>query len=587
MTNLVQSQATAAQQRQASMFNVRLLSMSVLLMIVVGLFTWLTITINNFTNDDDYFLDTTVGQLAIWMADQSEEDEPESVLGRYAQSRRINEETERLDEAILLNEMKTLLVIYSVVLTGLATLGGVGMVFNWRRHRFTLAAALIGVNLLMFIFPITSENNIVAAILACVTLLSFVILFFSQHVERVVGFLVILSLFTVFWEGGKAIASELDYRLSAPTPSLDYSTYSTLDDALQAVNSGEIDVFFGNHRDLEGLVTPFPTEEDSEQPDSTAYPELRYVRDFERSTSQWGFPIEPTLPGRISLIVKADRAASITNLSQAADLRIGTEANSTAEEDYLAQTHEIIFVDLSIANNINLPHLQNIAEALLQPARRNGPLLLVRILFDAALYTWTEAALGFVIGGLFGFVLGSVFAHVPLIQRSLLPYVIASQTIPIIALAPMIVIWLRDTHPLIPVAVISSYLTFFPVTINTLRGLQSPDPRAFDLMQSYAASRWQIMWKLRFPAALPFIFTALKVSATASVVGAIIGELPSGIRDGLGRAILNFSSDYSLISTPKLWGAIFMAALVGILFFLIVTVVEQVIVRGNNAQEGT
>ena len=143
----------------------------------------------------------------------------------------------------------------------------------------------------------------------------------------------------------------------------------------------------------------------------------------------------------------------------------------------------------------------------------------------------------------------------------------------------MIVIWLRDTHPILPVAVISAYLTFFPVTINTLRGLQSPQPIAVDLMKSYAASSWDIMWKLRFPSALPYIFTALKVSATASVVGAIIGELPSGISDGLGRAILNFSSDYSLISTPKLWGAILMAAFVGILFFLTVTILEQLILR--------
>ena len=86
------------------------------------------------------------------------------------------------------------------------------------------------------------------------------------------------------------------------------------------------------------------------------------------------------------------------------------------------------------------------------------------------------------------------------------------------------------------------------------------------------------MWKLRFPAALPYIFTALKVSATASVVGAIIGELPSGIGEGLGRAILDFSSDYSLISTPKLWASIIMAASVGIVFFVAVAILEQLII---------
>jgi NitT/TauT family transport system permease protein len=160
----------------------------------------------------------------------------------------------------------------------------------------------------------------------------------------------------------------------------------------------------------------------------------------------------------------------------------------------------------------------------------------------------------------------------------LLPYVVASQTVPILAIAPMVVIWL-GAGP-VSVAVIAAYITFFPVTINTMRGLQSPQPTALELMQSYAASRWEILWILRFPSALPYIFTALKVSATASVVGAIIGELPSSIRDGLGRAILDFSSDYSLISTPKLWAAIMIAAVVGITFFVIVSVIERIALRG-------
>src|ERR671928_240975 len=103
---------------------------------------------------------------------------------------------------------------------------------------------------------------------------------------------------------------------------------------------------------------------------------------------------------------------------------------------------------------------------------------------------------------------------------------------------PMVVVW---ANPKLPdsfkvwgaVALIAAYLTFFPVTVNTIRGLQSADRRALELMRSYAAGNWRILWKLRFPAALPYIFAALKISATASVVGAIIGELPSSIQDGL------------------------------------------------------
>jgi NitT/TauT family transport system permease protein len=149
---------------------------------------------------------------------------------------------------------------------------------------------------------------------------------------------------------------------------------------------------------------------------------------------------------------------------------------------------------------------------------------------------------------------------------------VASQTVPILAIAPMVIIWLKAGW--VSVAVISAYLTFFPVTINTLRGLRSPDPVAVELMRSYAASNWQTLWKLRFPAALPYIFTALKVSATASVVGAIIGELPSGIRDGLGGAILNFNQ-YYITGPEKLWASILITAVVGIAFYLIIIALER------------
>ena len=134
--------------------------------------------------------------------------------------------------------------------------------------------------------------------------------------------------------------------------------------------------------------------------------------------------------------------------------------------------------------------------------------------------------------------------HSRLAQRALLPYIVASQTIPILAVAPMVVVWLKAGWQ--SVAVIAAYLTFFPVTINTLRGLQAVEPRAHELMRSYAASKWQVLWRLRVPSSLPYLFSALKISATASVVGAIIGELPSSIQGGLGGAILNFNQYYSL-----------------------------------------
>lgn len=222
-----------------------------------------------------------------------------------------------------------------------------------------------------------------------------------------------------------------------------------------------------------------------------------------------------------------------------------------------------------------LPHLWEIADAFAQPSRRNGPPL-ISVLIEAALYTLRGALLGFFIGAGLGFVLGTLFAHAPLLERSLVPYVVASQTVPILAIAPMVVIWLRGSWWSVPV--IAAYLTFFPVTINTLRGMRSPDPRAVELMRSYAASTWQTLWKLRFPSALPAIFTALKIAATSSVVGAIIAELPSGIQQGLGGAILNFNQ-YYITGPERLWAAIFMAAIVGILLFVAVSVVERMVLR--------
>ncbi len=226
-------------------------------------------------------------------------------------------------------------------------------------------------------------------------------------------------------------------------------------------------------------------------------------------------------------------------------------------------------------NDTTLPHVHVIVKALWQPSREQGPLL-ITVLLHSALFTAKEAATGFVFGALIGFALAVGLVHSRLAQRAFLPYIVASQTIPILAVAPMVVVWLKAGWQ--SVAVIAAYLTFFPVTINTLRGLQSADPAAHDLLHSYAATPWQTLWKLRVPASLPYLFSALKVSATASVVGAIIGELPSSIQDGLGGAILNFNQYYSLVPA-NLWATNLIAAALGIVFFVVVVVAEKLIVR--------
>jgi NitT/TauT family transport system permease protein len=234
----------------------------------------------------------------------------------------------------------------------------------------------------------------------------------------------------------------------------------------------------------------------------------------------------------------------------------------------------------AFANDLNLPHIWNIIHAFGQPFQRNSETNLAEYLFGAALYTWREAALGFLLGTILGLALATVFVHSRLLERAFVPYVIASQTIPIIALAPMIVFALGQG--VVSVVVIATYLTFFPVTIAMIRGLRSFDPRSLELMRSYAASRAAIYWKLRLPASLPYLFTALKIAATASIVGAIIGEDTGGIQAGLGRVITTFNQ-YYITGPEKLWAAIFAAAVLGIVFFACIRALEIFALRGRTA----
>jgi NitT/TauT family transport system permease protein len=239
---------------------------------------------------------------------------------------------------------------------------------------------------------------------------------------------------------------------------------------------------------------------------------------------------------------------------------------------------------LPFANDLNLPHVWNIVLAFGQPWQRGADRNVAQFLFDAALYTWREALIGFALGALLGLALATAFVHSRLLERAFVPYVIASQTVPIIALAPMIVFAFGAN--VTSVVIITTYLTFFPVTIAMIRGLRSFDPRAMELMRSYAASRVAIFWKLRLPASLPYLFTALKISATASIVGAIIGEGPGGISDGLGRVIITFNQ-YYITGPEKLWASIVAAAILGITFFLCVRAVEVLALRGRpRAAEG-
>jgi NitT/TauT family transport system permease protein len=232
-----------------------------------------------------------------------------------------------------------------------------------------------------------------------------------------------------------------------------------------------------------------------------------------------------------------------------------------------------------LVDDTTMPHIHDILNAFRQPVTEGGPAL-IHPLLDAAWFTAKEALAGFVLGALIGFWLAVLLVHSRLLERGLLPYIVASQTVPILAVAPMVVIGLgsKGVEGWKSVAVLTAYLTFFPVAINALRGLQSADPRAFELMESYASSRWSVLWRLRVPASLPYLFTALKIAATASVIGAIIGETPASIQDGLGGAIVNFNQYYSLQPT-FLWATNIVCAVLGLVLFGLVALTERLVLR--------
>jgi NitT/TauT family transport system permease protein len=192
--------------------------------------------------------------------------------------------------------------------------------------------------------------------------------------------------------------------------------------------------------------------------------------------------------------------------------------------------------------------------------------------------TLSSTLLGFAIGTGLGILLAVGIVHVGTLEKSLMPWIISSQTIPILAIAPMVVVVLGaiGLKGLIPKAVISTYLCFFPVTIGMVKGLRSPDPLQMDLMRTYNASTWQTFWKLRWPSSVPFLFTSLKVAIAISLVGAIVGELPTGAQAGLGARLLA-GSYYG--QTIQIWSALLTAAALAACMVALVGLSERLVIR--------
>ena len=215
-----------------------------------------------------------------------------------------------------------------------------------------------------------------------------------------------------------------------------------------------------------------------------------------------------------------------------------------------------------------------------------------RSLIFHAWVTFSATVLGFLMGSVLGIGLAVMIVHNEAMNRSLMPWIVASQTIPILALAPLIVVIgfniftgtmhiPTDPARLMSKAIISAYLSFFPVAVGMVKGLRSPEAIQLDLMHTYHASANQTFWKLRWPAAMPYLFASLKVGVAASLVGAIVGELPTGAVAGLGARLLA-GSYYS--QTVQIWAALVAASMLAALLVILVGIAEKLVNRAMGAR---
>lgn len=201
-----------------------------------------------------------------------------------------------------------------------------------------------------------------------------------------------------------------------------------------------------------------------------------------------------------------------------------------------------------------------------------------RSLIYHAWITLSSTLLGFLLGTILGIALAVGIVHSQTLDKSLMPWIITSQTIPILAIAPMIIVVLNAVgiQGLLPKAFISMYLSFFPVAVGMVKGLRSPDVLHLDLMHTYSATKAQVFWKLRWPSSIPFLFTSLKVAIAASLVGAIVGELPTGAVAGLGARLLA-GSYYG--QTVQIWSALFVAAFLAASLVWLIGVIDRAVLK--------
>jgi NitT/TauT family transport system permease protein len=255
-------------------------------------------------------------------------------------------------------------------------------------------------------------------------------------------------------------------------------------------------------------------------------------------------------------------------------------------EGYKAIDGRLFGVELPAdASDRTMPHVWDVLQRLGDPENRASNRTVGMAVLDAAWYTLRVAGFGLLVGTVVGLALAVLMQRWRVAEDGLLPFVVLSQTVPVVALAPLVVAWGGRLHifgfawePWMSVALVAAYLAFCPVAVGALRGLQSPSAESVELMDSYAASSRATLFKLRFPAAVPYLVPALRVAAAAAVVGAIVAEISTGTKGGIGRLIVEYSRQ-ATADPAKVYTAMLGAALLGIVVAGIVGLIDAWLMR--------
>ena len=239
------------------------------------------------------------------------------------------------------------------------------------------------------------------------------------------------------------------------------------------------------------------------------------------------------------------------------------------------------------ANGRAMPHVWDMLSRYNRPELRSSPRKIWRVVLAGAWFSCRLSLVGFVIGGTIGVALATLMARFKVVERGLLPYLVVSQTVPLIALAPLVVSWGGKVHVFghewprwLSASILGAFLAFFPVAVGTLKGLSSVNPASLELMDSYAASWTQTLTRLRFPAAVPFMVPAFKLAASASVIGVVVAEISTGLKGGIGRLIIEYARE-ATGDPAKVFTAVFGAAALGLAMAGLIAALDTYLMRNR------